>query len=522
MNSPTKSSFSDLRYALTLATHTLGLDVNDGKGNGWSGGYYTPLVKRRPLMTSGLPKFVKQNLQDHKTCACTDDNYVYVGIEEADEFFKLISIKKDTYTEENAVDNFRTILAHEYTHILMDHVERGKKFVRQYGDKFYPIFAYACDIEANRGYEVCKHSRAYAVGVTDDAFPLCKGINGLMNIYRVLKDNYADDILKNYNDAKDENEAENNSSESNSKSESSVSKSSDGESEKQTTSTESKSKSKSKSEPGSHKTYQEQNEDDKEAHKQIVSGMEEMKRQIERGIKDEDEELKRGCTIPTSKDLEDESYNLDPYTKIRDEYLEYKKEQTDLMLNKVKGLLRGNLIRDRVETYSRQSRKSTDGLMRKGTKLTKSLSPRTLVAMDSSGSMDAATVTDVAAAIGSLAQMLGKTKGSYICKHDDTVKNLQGLSKWKEVVDGFYAYGGNNFDAVLEKALELKVEMVLNIGDGMCYFYDNDKQKRAKKAGLRWIDVLILDRSNNLRNIYTTEKTTFGDDYMGREMVLCC
>ena len=485
---------------------------------------YAPLVKRVPLrIDEEIPVAVEARLEGHHTCACTNSDVVYVDTDRANDMF--VRAKKATdpnwkgkeVTGYDAVNNYQTILVHEYTHVLMRHVDKGAKFISANGDKNYPIFALACDIEANRGYGIVPGSDIYNIGVTDDSYPECRGVKGLMNIYRTLKRYYGDEILQNYKEFSDmggdeegEGEGEN---------------SSDGKEGEQGGDSPMSTAGGGDGEPTS------KAQERKSALKEAFDDAEKLKADIEKKIATMSEE-----EIADSKEVEDfdeengqglgdgvekeEGVPLNPCDVIKKEYNDNLKRDVEKAMSKLRGLVHGSNIMTRSKTYSRQSRKEgADGLIRKGVKNAKTLAPRILVAMDSSGSMNGTEVTPVATAIGTIAKTLGKTKGSYICEHDSYVKNLYPLSQWEKVVSGYDPYGENDFDAVLKKALELKVEVVLNIGDGFEIFKNKELQKRAKAAGIKWFDVQVCGEEDTLKRMIASDTAHHGKNFMGREII---
>ena len=515
-----------------------------GMEKGREHGMYAPLVKRHPLRVGDeIPVHIKQNLDAHHTCACTDSNIVYVDFDNAREMFKKarevneeagkLEGCSEWYTAEN---NFRTLLVHEYTHILMRHVEAGIKFTRANGDKNYPIFALACDIEANRGYGIVQDSDLYQIGVTDKYYPECQGVYGLMNIYRVLKKNYGDEILNDYDDQKQnigsKGDERMEDEESNSQA-SSNEKDSKPQTETETEKVDSESSDEGEgSSSNSDSSEEAKREARKKALQRAVQTMEEMKEEMEEQASmmteeelDEnlecfDEEEGDGILVDGFGTGEGDD-NPTPYNALNHIYHQDLAKKVEDALEKLKGMVRGSQIRTRTKTYSRQSRKEgADGLIRKGVKNKKALAPRILVAMDSSGSMSSTEVTPVATAIGTVAKMLGKTKGSFICEHDANVKNVYPLSKWEQVVKGYYPHGDNDFDNVLRKAVELNVEIVFNVGDGYCEFYDRDLMKVAHDKGIKWVDVQVCGSQQLLKSrVIEEEAPRFKDYYIGREII---
>ena len=475
-------------------------------------GMYAPLVKRCPIRVDDeVPERVKGLLRAHGTCACTDSDIVYVDTSLADDMFlkaSEVSGRNSKVVEPwMARENYRTLLVHEYTHIIMQHVKKGTKFIRANGDKNYPIFALACDIEANRGYGIVKDSDLYQIAVTDDYYPECKGVEGLMNIYRVLKKNYGDEILDNYNKAKDEPEG----GDADEDEDGAETESPDGTAEAEGEGGDGKSKQRG------------------EALKRAVPSMEQMRDEIEQQAsmmtEDElDEDIEQfdeehAEVVAGSGDEEGEE-NGSPYAVLKAQYNKYLEQEAEKVIEKLRGLVRGSQIKTRVGTYSRQSRREgADGLIRKGVKNKKALAPRILVAMDSSGSMYSTNVTPIATAIGTIAKTLGKTKGSYICEHESHVKNVKPLSKWEEVVKLYYPDGDNDFDEVLEKAIELNVEVVLNVGDGYANLWDMATMKRAKDKGIKWLDVQVAGMEEKLKEIIDNDASRHGKNFIGREII---
>lgn len=132
--------------------------------------------------------------------------------------------------------------------------------------------------------------------------------------------------------------------------------------------------------------------------------------------------------------------------------------------------------------------------MLKGQKRASRSLPKILLAMDSSGSMCNATMKQIASAIADIFDTCGRpTEGCYICKHTHRVSDVLPMKQWKTVAESFYASGGNDFTAVLEKAIELNVDVVLNVGDGQDYLVrDRDITKKALAKGIKWYDCNVV------------------------------
>lgn len=505
-------------------------------------GMYAPIAKRCPIrINDELPAIVKANLATHQTCACTDSNVVYVDTRLASGMFQkareVVGRQDKLISGWRARDNYKTLLVHEYTHIIMQHVAKGVKFVRANGDKNYPIFALACDIEANRGWGIMKDSDLYQIAVSEDSYPECKRVEGLMNIYRVLKKYYGNEILESYKKLEEEENGEQESEgqgdgngesngesqgegKSKSQSESSVNTSEDGDCDgsqggnaEGEAENESEAQAQSKNREGamrrSMSAYKKMRE---EIDEQAATMTEE---ELDKDLEHFDEET--GDGIPEAGSMgtgtgegDGEGDAKTPREVLEAGYDAYLNRKIEKSVEKLKNLVKGNQVKTRVKTYSRQSRRDgADGLIMKGVKNDKALAPRILVAMDSSGSMSSTTVTPIAKSIGSIAKSVGKTKGSYICEHDSMVKNVQPLSKWELVVERYYPSGDNDFDEVLKKAVELNVQVVLDVGDGYCRFYDKDVMAQAAAKGIKWIDVQVTGEEDLLRNIRKEDEERF-------------
>ena len=312
-----------------------------------------------------------------------------------------------------------------------------------------------------------------------------------MNIYRVLKKHYGDEIKQQYDELQKEQK------EGEGKSESKSEGNGEGNDE---------SVSESESKNVMRRAMPSMEQMKEEAEQKAATMTEE---ELEKGIEDFDENNPHAMG-----GLTDSAGNIalspSPEQALRAQYDAYLTCEVEKAVSKLKNLVKGNQVKTRVKTYSRQSRKdSPDGLIRKGTKNEKALAPRILVAMDSSGSMSSTTVTPIAKAIGSIAKSVGKTKGSYICEHDGVVGNIQPLSKWEEVVKNYYPSGDNDFDLVLEKAIELGVQVVLNIGDGYCKFFKQYTIRRAAEKGIKWIDVQVTGEYDLLKRIREADEKRY-------------
>lgn len=158
-------------------------------------------------------------------------------------------------------------------------------------------------------------------------------------------------------------------------------------------------------------------------------------------------------------------------------------------LSKIKGTLAGELSKDKVKTYSRPSRKtSEDGLMSKGTKRAGNKRPNILIALDESGSMDSTAVKTAALAIRLVAKTIGRNRSDItLCKFSNSINGKAKMSTYEDLVNTYHPCGGTNFDCVYKLAIEKNADVVLCIGDGEGTLGTNWEADKLPK----WIDVLI-------------------------------
>lgn len=482
------------------------LDRMTNKGKGM----YAPLVERWPIVMHNVPKVAMNAMKSMSAPATTDGNYVYIDL---DEMTNLANWLLDEYNTGkyhgylDLISELTLILCHEYTHLLCQHNRQGQEFNATHNDDDINTFTIACEIEANRGYMIDRNCILYqSYAVSDYHFPETVHDKYLPQIYETLKKKYGNNlnnVMNGNSDSSDEGDGDKSGSEGNSKAQ-------EGQKGEKGNVTGQKSQNGSQGQ----KKGNEGNSDDSGEGK--VSKMQ--RSVIERMRKSD---IAMAKSRMTGNDLlphderpsqgmggDDEGYmSLDPVGELQKVYKDWKKKFIKEELGKLKGIIEGSVSKERVKTYSRQSRKQgNDGLMMKGSKRSARSCPTILLAMDSSGSMDVTSMNDVASAIAEIFDTCGRpTKGCYICKHTSRVSDVRPLKEWKIVAKSFYASGGNNFVNVMEKALELDVDVVLNVGDGWDYcigWTRTDKgsnpidvAQECVKRGLRWYDVNIVEGS---------------------------
>lgn len=478
----------DVKNALNHAIQ----ELSDGSG------YYAPLVERFPIITDGdIPPAVLARLRAKGSPACTDNVNVYVDSQElANTINMAIKLKKDKdpHAGIDLYREVRNILCHEYTHILCQHVRQGQRFNRDNKNGNIKAFMTACEIEANRGYLITHDEGTYMMAVTDEHFPETKLDNYLPQIYKTLKDKYGGELDGMSSESKndDENEDKDNGNESGS--------------EAQNDGTSNPTQNEDENGAESQQNAKKGDSDDGEMSKQQKDAVQRM---LEVDMDIAEERMTAEDMLPHDEDAntededtlnalglgggDEEFLQMSPQGKLEYLHKKWQAKNLKMELEKVKGIIAGTVSRERVSTYSRQSKKQgEDGLMMKGHKRSPRSLPKILLAMDSSGSMCSATMKDVATAIAGIFDTCGRpTKGCYICKHTHNISPPLPMKRWKEVADTFRADGGNDFTKVMALAIELDVDVVLNVGDGQDYCTAHSQTQVSKdfiNRGIKWFD----------------------------------
>ena len=391
-------------------------------------------------------------------------------------------------------DEILTIIAHEYTHALYNHSILRQRFHKKTKGKDDKTFMLACEIQANRGVYVNKTSLVYELGVTEEKFikdvPDIATAKTLDNIYIALKNVYKDKIENNQQGkGKEDNNDENQSN-------------------KQGQQQQSKQQSKSGSQSEESETGKELNDVQQKA--------------LDRLFKQEE---KKGTSSGFLHDYSEDEVEDDSEKDARTLLKEYNQRVETAKIKK--SLLKGDLSKGKVPTYSRPSRRASDNnLFKKGKKNDARFNPSILLALDSSGSMSSTTIKQVTEATIDIIKALGRDiSNCYICLHDGKVYNLQKLKDYEEVLKTYRPSGGNNFLRVYQKAVELNCDVVLNVGDGLdsiedwayCFRkYGNDKTgkgllKTNKK--LTWYDCLVYKLDDDAAKWYYQEN--YKDEKLG-------
>lgn len=411
------------------------------------------------------------------------------------------------------VDEILTIIAHEYTHALYNHGVLRQRFHKRTKGKDDKTFMLACEIQANRGVYVNKNSLVYELGVTEEKFikdvPDIATAKTLDNIYIAIKNVYKDKIEnnneENNNDENQSNKQGQQQSESNSQSEENKQNQGD--------------RQQSKQQSGS---QGEESETGKELNSEQQKALDRLFKQ------EENKGTSSGFLHDYSEDEVEDDSEKDARTLLNEYNQRVETAKIKKSLLKLRAVLKGDLSKGKVPTYSRPSRKSSadSGLFKKGKKNDARFNPSILLALDSSGSMSSTTIKQVTEATVDIIKALGRDiSNCYICLHDGKVYNLQKLKDYEEVLKTYRPNGGNNFLRVYQKAVELNCDVVLNVGDGLdsiedwayCFRKDgNDKTgkgllKTNKK--LTWYDCLVYKLDDDAAKWYYQEN--YKDEKLG-------
>ena len=397
----------------------------------------------------------------------------------------------------NLTTEILTIIAHEYTHALYNHGVLRERFHKRTGGKDDKTYMFACEIQANRGVYVNRDAFVYELGVNEEKFiddvPDIATAKTLDNIYIAIKNVYKDKINNNNNNNNNEENNNNDENQSNKQGQKQQSKSgSQSEENKQNQGDRQKQQSKSGSQS-----------EENEAGKELNS---EQQKALDRLFKQEEKKgTSSGFLHDYSEDEVEDDSEKDARTLLNEYNQRVETAKIKKSLLKLRAVLKGDLSKGKVPTYSRPSRRASDNdLFKKGKKNDARFNPSILLALDSSGSMSSTTIKQVTEATVDIIKALGRDiSNCYICLHDGRVYNLQKLKDYKKAINGYNPNGGNNFYKVYKKAVELNCDVVLNVGDGLDSIedwaycstkYGNEKTgkgllKTNKK--LTWYDCLV-------------------------------
>ena len=478
---------------------------------------YNYLIREYPILVDDeLPPAYAMSLIDANSPAMFTGDYVAVStkivaktvIEGA--LIRAEKVATVGISDSGLTDEILTIIAHEYTHALYNHSILRQRFHKKTKGKDDKTFMLACEIQANRGVYVNKTSLVYELGVTEEKFikdvPDIATAKTLDNIYIALKNVYKDKIENNQQQG--ENNKDGNQS------------------------------NRQQSKSGSQGEENEQNQGDRQQSKSGSQGEESsqgkelndvQQKALDRLFKQEEKKgTSSGFLHDYSEDEVDDGSEKGARTLLKEYNQRVETAKIKKSLLKLRAVLKGDLSKGKVPTYSRPSRKSSadSGLFKKGKKNDVRFNPSILLALDSSGSMSSTTIKQVTEATVDIIKALGRDiSNCYICLHDGKVYNLQKLKDYEKVLKTYQPNGGNNFLRVYQKAVELNCDVVLNVGDGLdsiegwayCFRKDGDDKtgkgllKTNKK--LTWYDCLVYKLDDDTAKWYYQEN--YKDEKLG-------
>lgn len=388
-----------------------------------------------------------------------------------------------------------TIIAHEYTHALYNHGVLRERFHKRTGGKDDKTYMFACEIQANRGVYVDRNAFVYELGVTEEKFikdvPDIATAKTLDNIYIAIKNVYKDKINQQGGE-KNENQGNGNRQKQQSDSQGEESEQNQGDKQKQQQQSDSQG-------------------EENEAGKELNATQQEA---LNRLFKQEEKKDTATGFLHDYKEEDIEHDNeKDAKTLLKEYNQRVETAKIKKSLLKLRAVLKGDLSKGKVPTYSRPSRRQSDGdLFKKGKKNDARFNPSILLALDSSGSMSSTTVKQVTEATVDIIKALGRDiSNCYICLHESEVFNLEKLKDYKKAINGYSPNGGNDFLKVYEKAIELNCDVVLNVGDGIdsiqdsAYYRGKDiKNDKNNKKDITWYDCLIYKLDDSAAEYYHT------------------
>ena len=123
--------------------------------------------------------------------------------------------------------------------------------------------------------------------------------------------------------------------------------------------------------------------------------------------------------------------------------------------------------------------------------------------------MDVQDVQDITTTIGNIFEDLGRPKkGCWICMFDTNIHELHPMRDWEKVVQGYYSGGGTAYDVVLSLANHLDVDVVIEVGDGECYLYNDYHNNKAifefMEKGRHWYDVIVEHDEDSVKMMYNS------------------
>ena len=416
----------------------------------------------------------------------------------------------------NLTTEILTIIAHEYTHALYNHGVLRQRFHKRTGGKDDKTYLLACEIQANRGVYVNRDAFVYELGVNEEKFiddvPDIATAKTLDNIYIAIKNVYKDKINNNNNNNNNQEDKKDDNNQSNKQRQQQSKSGSQSEENKQNQGDRQQSKQQSKSGSQSEEAGKELNATQQEALNRLFK-------------QEEKKDTATGFLHDYSEEDIEHDNEKDARTLLNEYNQRVETAKIKKSLLKLRAVLKGDLSKGKVPTYSRPSRRQPDGdLFKKGKKNDARFNPSILLALDASGSMSSTTIKQVTEATVDIIKALGRDiSNCYICLHRSKVFNLEKLKDYKKAINGYNPNGGNNFLNVYQKAVELNCDVVLNVGDGLdsiedgAYCFTKDGNEKTGKGLLKtnkkltWYDCLVYKLTEGsmewyFKSIYIDEK----------------
>lgn len=496
------------------------------------GGLYAPMMRRiKVRIDDSRPESMKKVMGMNGSPMCTDGQTIGVSI---DNLHKIVNSSKNMWLKEfpsrwdtnDCYAEIRNIMIHELTHAICRHSDQGLKvFTERYQkshkktlNKELACWSIACEIEANRGHGIIKYnSPVYYVGVTEDKYPESVGVKYLVDIFHKVLENYKDQVeedMKAIQKALEEAQKESQKNDGKKEKENPQQGDCGEETDGDTNPEEQDGGSESDSQSGQSGSQQPlklgENADDQARREALLDLLKETLSDTEEGFTPEmmdpdaprDHETvfeQHGNAYSHGGDDVDGTFDATQkgsYEILEPLFEDWKGENIKRAMAKLKGTVIGQVSKNRVSTYSRQARRDTsDGLLKKGHRRERRSSPKILLALDKSGSMSQTSTQRATEAVAEIFDTTGRpTEGCFICLHDGCVRMVNPMKQWKTVVQAFIPNGGNDFTEVIKLANKLKVDVVLNVGDGGDYTYrDKSVAKEFEQAGRKWYDVSIVN-----------------------------
>lgn len=447
---------------------------------------YSPfryLVRNFPIrVDEGVAPYHLNLMKKNNIAAMCTGDYIAVNSDQLYQDIKDARAKDTKKAYFSAADNCKTVLAHEYNHLLLEHQRELDKYLSTKPDHIHEMtYRMAQDVIANRGMGVdpCVMRDSF---VTDLSLGEI-GVKDLTSVYTV--EEVQQKILELFaspsggsgsGDTKESDNKEDN-------------KDGDEESDKK------KAEQEERKKQLMAKTEEESKAPNMAPQKSVADML---------GLDDDSEDLGASDHGAGGLGSDDKRTPREVLSQYNDKY---KQKQIAKNLSRLRGIIQGDLGKAKTKTYSRPPRRTVEGdLLKKGDKRDRRSTPSILVALDSSGSMNSVKVNEVAVAIDSIVKQLGRnTSNCYICLHDGNTHHENKLKDWRETTSCYHANGGNNFGNVYELAKQKNCKVVLNVGDGLDRVTVNRGKAPVKKDyndGIIWYDVIVSEMESSSDSYY--------------------